>query len=242
MVKLDDYALYLNSQDMSKSNPTGEQPSWPVECEVERNLASTPYTVPHGKRSSTVFHPPPGMESASVAEAQQNVLLEVLGYCRINFLLSLYIMGFLHAAVQRLKQKIDNLQSKHRNPEISEEPTMAVGDSQLSWSLVQRLGPSPQTEHLRNPAGGRDLANVLPHHIGGKRNKRRRLRAQRASEPKQEAARDAKEEDPRDNDTQKNDGAKRPRKQRKRPAAARSEPKEAPSLEEKKNTNAQSSG
>lgn len=32
-------------------------------------------------------------ESARVAETQQNVLLEVLGYCRVNFLLSLYITG-----------------------------------------------------------------------------------------------------------------------------------------------------
>ncbi|XP_047016555.1 uncharacterized protein si:zfos-905g2.1 [Ictalurus punctatus] len=176
------------------------------------------------------------MESARVAETQQNVLLEVLGYCRVNFLLSLYITGFLHAAVQRLEQKIDNLQSKHRNPEISEETTVAVGDCQLSWSLVQRLGPSPQTEHLGNPVGGWDSANVLPHNVGGKRNQRRRQRAQRVSEPKQEAARDAKEEDPRDNNMQKNDRAKRQRKHRKRPAAARSEPEEAPSIEEKKRT------
>lgn len=113
---------------------------------------------------------------------------------------------------------------------------MAVGDCQLSWSLVQRLGPSPQTEHLGNPVGGWDSANVLPHNVGGKRNQRRRQRAQRVSEPKQEAARDAKEEDPRDNNMQKNDRAKRQRKHRKRPAAARSEPEEAPSIEEKKRT------
>lgn len=69
MVKWNDYAFYLNSQDKSKTNSTGERPSWPVECEVERSLASAPYAVPHGKRSSPaateppVFHPPPGMVS-----------------------------------------------------------------------------------------------------------------------------------------------------------------------------------
>ncbi|XP_053096884.1 uncharacterized protein si:zfos-905g2.1 [Pangasianodon hypophthalmus] len=174
-----------------------------------------------------VFHPPSGMESASVGETQKNVLLEVLSYCR-----------FLHAAVQRLEQKIDNLQPKYRNPEISEEPMVAVRGGQLSWSLAQRLGPSPQTKPLRNSARGQDAAHVLPHSVGGKRNRRRRRRAQRASEPKQEAARDAEEEDPRDNDMQKSSRAKRRRKQRKRLAAAGSEPEEPLSVKEE-NRNAE---
>ncbi|XP_047663131.1 uncharacterized protein si:zfos-905g2.1 [Tachysurus fulvidraco] len=162
------------------------------------------------------------MESARVGETQQNVLLEVLGYCR-----------FLHAAVQRLEQKIDSLQSQCRNPEISQKLTVSVGGAQLSRSLSRRLGPSPQAKPPRSPERPQATENVPPHGVNGKKDKRRRRRAPRASETRQEAARLVKEEEPRDEAVQKNSRTKRWRKQRKRHAAARCDPEEAPGSEDR---------
>lgn len=99
---------------------------------------------------------------------------------------------------------------------------VAVGCDQLSWSLTQRLGPSPPTHHLGNPARHQ---TVLPLKTGGKKRKRRTRRALRAAEMQQEAARDVKLEDPRDNSVQKKSGTKRRRKRKRRPAAAETEKK-----------------
>lgn len=108
------------------------------------------------------------------------------------------------------------------------QPTVAVEGGHLSWSLAQRLGPSPQPKLQRNPVQEQDAAPVVPHTVGGKKNKKpRRWWAQRVSKPKQEAAKDANEEELQDNDLQKNNTVKRHRKQRKRPATARSNLAEA---------------
>ncbi|XP_058266027.1 uncharacterized protein si:zfos-905g2.1 [Hemibagrus wyckioides] len=165
------------------------------------------------------FHPPSGMESARVGEMQQNVLLEVLSYCRA-----------LHAAVHRLEQKIDNMQAECRNQKISEKPTVSVGGAQLSRSLAQRLGPSPQAKLLRDSEWLQDTANVR-----GKRDKRRRRRARRTSETQQEVARQVKEKEPRDHAVQKSSRVKWWRKKRKHHAAARSDLEEAPSKERNAN-------
>ncbi|KAF7696343.1 uncharacterized protein si:zfos-905g2.1 [Silurus meridionalis] len=145
------------------------------------------------------------MESAGVGETQQDVLFEVLSHCR-----------FLHAAVQRLEQKIDKLQIQYRKLERSGEVNVAAGGDQLSWSLAQRLGPSPQTKAQKNRTWTQDAAAVVPQSVSGKRSKRRRRRAQRVN-------RETKVEDagaPRDNEKKK----KRLRKPRKRHAEDRAEP------------------
>ncbi|GAA6065084.1 uncharacterized protein si:zfos-905g2.1, partial [Tachysurus ichikawai] len=214
--------------EQSNRSWTRERPCRPDEREVERRLVSTPCAVPHTETSPPAatkppeFHPPSGMESARVGETQQNILLEILSYCR-----------FLHAAVQRLEQKIDSLQSQCRNREISQKLTASVGGAQLSRSLSRRLGPSPQAKPPRSPEWLQATENVPPHGVGGKRDKRRRRRAPRASETQQEAARPVKEEEPRDEVVQKNSRMKRWRKQRKRHTAARSDPEEAPGSEDR---------
>ncbi|TTI46068.1 hypothetical protein Baya_15432 [Bagarius yarrelli] len=207
-------AVYTEVQDRSIRSSTGEQPSRPVECEVERRLASTPCAErsPTAAMEPPGFHPALNMEGTRVGEAQQNVLLEVLNYCR-----------FLHAAVQRVEQKIDSLQPNFRYPGISEKVllqlTVPVGGAQLSRSLAQRLGPSPQTKPLGNPVWPQDLGNLPPHGVGGKRNKYRRRRARRA----------VQEEELGDQAAQKKSKAKRRRKKRKNRTAATSYPEEAPS-------------
>ncbi|XP_043080856.1 uncharacterized protein si:zfos-905g2.1 isoform X2 [Puntigrus tetrazona] len=74
-----------------------------------------------------VFPNAPVQSASVVGEDQQNVLLEVLNHCR-----------FLHAAVQRLEQKIDRQMSNERRV------SLRVEERQLSWSLAQRLGPPVQ--------------------------------------------------------------------------------------------------
>ncbi|XP_016380398.1 uncharacterized protein LOC107717997 isoform X2 [Sinocyclocheilus rhinocerous] len=77
-----------------------------------------------------VFPNAPVQSTSVVGEDQQNILLEVLNHCR-----------FLHAAVQRLEQKIDRQMSNERRA------SLRVEERQLSWSLAQKLDPPVQ----RNP-------------------------------------------------------------------------------------------
>lgn len=69
-----------------------------------------------------VFPNTPVLSKSVVGEDQQNILLEILNHCR-----------FLHAAVERLEQKIDR--------QMTYEAKQPIEEGSLSWSLAQRLGP-----------------------------------------------------------------------------------------------------
>ncbi|XP_042568541.1 uncharacterized protein LOC109102831 isoform X2 [Cyprinus carpio] len=92
-----------------------------------------------------VFPNAPVQSKSVVGEDQQNILLEVLNHCR-----------FLHAAVQRLEEKIDRQMSNESSYERSSAKlkngskrgaSLPAEEGQLSWSLAQRLDPPVQ----RNP-------------------------------------------------------------------------------------------
>ncbi|XP_076846283.1 uncharacterized protein LOC143491305 isoform X2 [Brachyhypopomus gauderio] len=127
-------------------------------------------------------------DRAQGLEEPEDVLLEVLNHCRL-----------LQAAVQRLEQKLDVLQScpcaagvcrKEENLEEAVVPP-PVGAAQLSRALAQRLGPSPQTTPFQNvpphpppQPSSQSLAQSRPPGGGRGKGKRRRPPKQR-SQPDQ---------------------------------------------------------
>ncbi|XP_072552335.1 uncharacterized protein [Salminus brasiliensis] len=155
--------VLLNLQDRSERTPSNEQPGLPVQSGLAAGTAGTwapvPYTVPFMASAISplagmeppVFPPAPDLEKAQGDERQVNLLLEVLNHCKL-----------LHTAVQRLEQKVDNLQSNRcttrgcRKQAIPQERPFTTG--QLSQSLAQRLGPSPQSNRRRYPVPKRSPA------------------------------------------------------------------------------------
>lgn len=104
-----------------------------------------------------VFPNAPVQSTSVVGEDQQNLLLEVLNHCR-----------FLHAAVQRLEEKIDRQMSNESSTAQStarrkKTPKRQVAeDEHLSWALAQRLGPPVHRNSRWDPpwrraADGADL-------------------------------------------------------------------------------------
>ncbi|KAL7863945.1 hypothetical protein AOLI_G00153650 [Acnodon oligacanthus] len=161
----DKHGFKKYKKDRDERSSSVERPRVPVQSGLAEGAAgaSAPCAVPHLTSAVSplagleppLFPAAPGLqERAQGDEREENVLLQVLSHCR-----------FLHGAVQRLEQKIDNLQSNRcvtggcSKQEIPEEGELRAG--QLSWSLAQRLGPSPQTRHHRAPPWKRHPAQPI---------------------------------------------------------------------------------
>ncbi|XP_055044351.2 uncharacterized protein [Misgurnus anguillicaudatus] len=86
-----------------------------------------------------VFPNTPVLSKSVVGEDQQNILLEILNHCR-----------FLHAAVERLEQKIDR--------QMTYEAKLPIEEGSLSWSLAQRLGPPVKRNQQWIPPWKRNTA------------------------------------------------------------------------------------
>ncbi|XP_057175771.1 treacle protein isoform X2 [Triplophysa rosa] len=105
--------------------PHSDSATAPVEMSGQHTSIS-----PLAAMEPPVFPNTPVQSKSVVGEDQHNILLEVLNYCK-----------FLHAAVERLEQKIDRQMSYERQSKVPAE------GEHLSWSLAERLGPPVQ----RNP-------------------------------------------------------------------------------------------
>ncbi|KAG9269345.1 hypothetical protein AMEX_G16369 [Astyanax mexicanus] len=127
--------------------------TWPP---VPNTITYLPSTIsPLAGMEPPAFPTAPDLARTKSGEMENNMLLEVLNHCRM-----------LQTAVQRLEQKIDNLQSNQcitggcRTQAIPQEGHFGTG--QLSWSLAQRLGPSPQTNHRWYPPWKCSSASQAP--------------------------------------------------------------------------------
>lgn len=157
----------MNLQDSNERPFSAEEPCLPDQSEMAAGIVGTwppvPNTVtylpstisPLAGMEPPAFPTAPDLERTKSGEMENNMLLEVLNHCRM-----------LQTAVQRLEQKIDKLESNQcttggcRTQAIPQEGHFGTG--QLSWSLAQRLGPSPQTNHRWYPPWKRSSASQAP--------------------------------------------------------------------------------
>lgn len=155
------------NKDRNERPPLNKEPCLPVQSDLAAGMVGTwapvPYTTPY---MASAISPLAGMESpvfptaseqqgAQSDKRQDDMLLDVLNHCRM-----------LQTVVQRLEQKIDNLQSNQciaggcRTQVVPHKSHFET--DMLSWSLAQRLGPSPQTNNRWYPPWKRSPDSQAP--------------------------------------------------------------------------------
>ncbi|XP_056589860.1 uncharacterized protein LOC130409723 isoform X1 [Triplophysa dalaica] len=136
---------------MNEALPSKEHPCYQPPQLSDSATAPVEMLGPHTSISPIaameppVFPNTPVQSKSVVGENQHNILLEVLNYCK-----------FLHAAVERLEQKIDRQMSYEQRCQRSSarfnsgpkrQSKVPTEGEQFSCALAQRLGPPIQ----RNP-------------------------------------------------------------------------------------------